>query len=195
MSENHTKTVAVLLSGGEGRRVASADKGLLDYQGKQLVAWTIDTLVKQVDQLIISCNRNLEAYQQYQYPIVVDNFSGQGPIAGILAASQQIYLNTEDYLLVCPCDTPHLPANLVTRLQSGLRENNVSVAVVHDGHRQHNLHCLIKADSMAFLSDFFADGGRAIKHWLAQQPHCMVDFSDQTDCFKNFNTLLAFKDT
>lgn len=192
MSETHAKTVAVILSGGEGSRVDYADKGLLGYQGKQLIAWVMDALESQVDELIISCNRNPDAYRQYQHPIVLDDETQQGPIAGILAASNQLNLNTQDYLLVCPCDTPLLPSSLVTRLKAGLLENDTNIAVAYDGKRQHNLHCLIKAESLNSLSEFFSNGGRAIKHWLKQQPHCLVDFSDQADCFKNFNTLTAF---
>lgn len=193
MSDHQAKTVAIILSGGEGQRVDCADKGLLEYQGKQLIAWTIDALQNQVDELIISCNRNLEAYRKLQHPIVQDDIIGQGPIAGILAVCKQLNLSKQDYVLICPCDTALLPTNLVAQLKSGALANNTNIAVVHDGERQHNLHCLIKVVALASLSTFFVDGGRAIKHWFKQQSHCLVDFSDQADCFKNFNTLLEFQ--
>ena len=53
---------AVILAGGRGQRMGGVDKGLVSWQKKPLIEYAIAAIEPQVDQLILSCNRNIEAY-------------------------------------------------------------------------------------------------------------------------------------
>jgi intracellular sulfur oxidation DsrE/DsrF family protein len=56
------RVAAVVLAGGEGRRMGGADKGLLAYQGYPLIEWVLTAVTPQVDEVVISANRNLDRY-------------------------------------------------------------------------------------------------------------------------------------
>ena len=59
--------------------------------------------------------------------------------------------------------------------------------MVNDGERTQNLHCLIRYDALTSLVKFFDNGGRAMHRWHKKIGLSEVDFSDQADCFSNFN--------
>jgi molybdenum cofactor guanylyltransferase len=109
----------LILAGGEGRRMAGRDKGLICLAQKPLVEYAIDCIAPLVDDLTISCNRNRELYQGYQLDCIVDNkrdetseFS-QGPMAGLAAGLQHA---KHDWLLVMPCDTPLMTTQIMAQL-------------------------------------------------------------------------------
>ena len=182
--------MAIVLSGGEGRRVGGMDKGLINLQGQALVERVIERLAPQVDDIVLSVNRNHQEYAKFGYRLIADeaNENGrQGPLAGVISALQQ-YGESADYFLICTCDSPHLPEGYVARLKQQLIHSNSLAAVVFDGTAVQNLHCLISAQASASLIDFFTNGGRAMHRWLAQNKVVQVDFSAKADAFANYNT-------
>ena len=187
-----THIIALVLAGGAGSRLGGVDKGLQHYKGRPLIEYTLNALSAQVDTLILSVNRNFEFYQAYDLPLVNDLESEpcyQGPLAGVVAAWHQIHKSACDYLLLAPCDTPLLPSQYVAKLREHLTDPKTTVAVVHDGVRAQNLHCLIRVEALPSLTTFYQSGGRALHRWFAQQNVVMVDFADQAVCFSNMNTL------
>jgi molybdopterin-guanine dinucleotide biosynthesis protein A len=109
----------LILAGGEGRRMAGRDKGLICLAQKPLVEYAINCIAPLVDDLTISCNRNRELYQDYQLDCIVDNKrdkkseNSQGPMAGLAAGLQHA---KHDWLLVIPCDTPLMTTQIMAQL-------------------------------------------------------------------------------
>jgi molybdopterin-guanine dinucleotide biosynthesis protein A len=180
----------LILAGGAGSRVGGRDKGLLPWLGKSLVAHVAERLAPQTGHLYISCNRNLDDYQDLGFPTIEDQRSGfQGPLAGIEAARE--FVKT-DYLAVVACDTPSLPTDLVTRLLTPLSAGGDPAPLIsfaHDGQRAQYLFSVLDVRCLENLTDFLEQGQRAVKHWYKQNPHTVVDFSDQRDAFRNYNKL------
>ena len=207
MKPTNIKTLGVVLAGGAGSRLGGLDKGLQVFQGITLVEHVIHALGAQADGLLVCANRNIETYREFGYPVIEDQkkskhqaslfqgsfFQGsmfqefQGPMAGINAAINFIlnneHLSTVEQLLIAPCDAPKLPCDYAKRLSKA----KSSIAFVHDGQRQQNLHCLITRSQWASLQSFYNEGGRAIHRWFEQVNALMVDFSDKRDCFVNIN--------
>ena len=175
-----------ILAGGRGRRMGGEDKGLIPFRGRPLVAHLIERLAPQVDELLISANRNLDAYQALGLPVVSDDLEGfQGPLAGILAVLRRVQ---RPWLVVVPCDTPLVPSDLVTRLLEAARRQDRPAAVVHDGRRLQPLHLLLATDLADDLSTWLDDGGRRLESWLERHQPAVADFSDQPEAFANLNT-------
>ena len=165
---------AVILAGGQGRRMGGADKGLIDYQGRPLIEWVLDTLAPQVGEIVISANRNLERYVTYGRRVLPDTLPDYpGPLAGVLAALQAV---TADWLLVVPCDTPHLPADLALRLLGAAQLEGVPLAVAEDDARVHHSCFLVHAHQRAHLAEFLARGDRAVRRWQAELSATRVRF-------------------
>lgn len=178
-----TSLAAVILAGGAGRRMGGADKGLVDYQGRPLVEWVLDAVAPQVDELVISANRNLERYARYGrrvLPDVLPDFPG--PLAGVLAALDAVHT---DWLLVTPCDTPHLPNDLALRLLGAAQLESVPLAVAEDAARVHHGCFVVRTDQRDNLAAFLARGERAVRHWQAGLSSTRVRFD--AAAFVNLN--------
>jgi molybdenum cofactor guanylyltransferase len=176
----------VILAGGRGRRMGGADKGLVDFNGRPLVAQVIDAIFPQVRTLLISANRNLVRYQQFGYPVVADSIQDfQGPLAGILSALKMVQT---PYIVTLPCDGPRLAGDLVERLATALQRENGEVAVAHDGERLQSAYALIPVNLRSNIEDYLASGERKLGLWLASHPMIEVDFSDNPSTFANINT-------
>lgn len=173
----------MILAGGEGRRVGGADKGLLDYQGKPLVAHVIERLAPQVDTLLISANRNLEDYLDFGYPVVTDVSAERlGPLAGIAAG---LAACKTPWLLACPCDCPHLPADLVTQLMAGRGAAPLAMAVTPEGMQPTFMLC--RRELLPLLEAYLAAGERKVAAWCRNQQAVQVMFAD-AGAFRNLNT-------
>ena len=179
---------AIILSGGRGSRLGGIDKGLQLLDDKQLIEHVINAIQPYVDTVVISINRNQHEYEKLNYLTVRDEATGSfnGPLAGILSTSTVLKNKSFKYYLVSTCDCPLLPNNYTEKLLSEIGTANV--AVVNDGKRRQNLHCLIKTSAISSLQQFYNEGGRAMHHWLRKINAVDVDFSAQAKCFKNINT-------
>lgn len=176
------KITALVLCGGQGSRMLGQDKGRVLYQGKPLVEWVLERITPQVDSVVISANRNLEAYQAYGWPVLEDiEPDFPGPLAGIETALQQI---DAEWLMVVPCDTPFLPGDLVARLFDAAQSNGAAYAA--DVERDHPVIHLVCSDSLPVLQAYRAQGGASVKGWLAAVKAVRAEFADAAD-FKNFN--------
>jgi len=164
--------------------MGGVDKGLQLLRGRPMVAWVLERLAPQVDELIINANQNLDAYRGLGHAVVSDDISGfAGPLAGLHAG-----LKAAKHPLVAtaPCDSPFLPLDLVSRLLSSLKENQLAVAKT--GEQAHPVFCLLRRDLHQDLDAFLRGGGRKIDAWYAKLRHVEVAFDDEADAFRNINT-------
>jgi len=195
MSTLQRSIAGIILAGGQGSRVAGADKGLILYQGQRLIDHAVNKLTTQTHLLIISANRHLKHYEQLGYAVIhdLDVTSYQGPMAGVSASLRYLTDKSNcDSALITSCDTPNIPAFLGKRLAQALFESTASVAVAHDGRRRQNLHCLIKREAWLSLIQHYENGERAMHRWQRKMGDIEVDFSDCDKAFENLNTLEQF---
>lgn len=177
---------AVILAAGAGRRMGGEDKGLLLLNGRPLIAHVLDRLAPQCGTVLLNINRNREAYAGFGYPVIEDTLpGGLGPLAGLLSAMEQ---SDSEYVLSVPCDTPHLPEDLVMRLLTSLQQNSADVCTVDDGERLHPVIMLAKRSLRGELRSYLETGGRKVHDWFYRNRHCTADFSEQPNAFININT-------
>lgn len=182
---NTEPVAAIVLAGGRGRRMDERDKGLVDLAGRPLAAWVIERLRPQVDEIVVSANRHLDAYAAFDCPVVPDTLPGQpGPLAGILAAGGH---TGADWLLVTPCDTPFLPADLVARLLAVAQAQEVPLVRAADGERIHYAVMLMHRHLLADMAAALADGERRVQAWQARHAHAEARF-EAPDAFLNINS-------
>lgn len=180
---------AVILAGGQGRRMGGRDKGLVALNGRPLIEWVIHALSHQsvpVNHLLISANRHLPDYARFGYPVLRDvrpDYSG--PLAGIHAA---MLASPADILLVVPCDVPALPADLLERLLHALDESGAQAAVAQSSNGQiHPTLCMLRREAMASITDRLQRQQLKLGDWLESLSPVFVEFADAT--FPNLNTM------
>lgn len=177
---------ALILAGGKGRRMGGVDKGLVDYGGLPLVQHVADALAPQASRLLLSANRSHDAYRALGFTPLADRRADfAGPLAGIETALQAC---TTPYLLICPCDTPHIPADFGPRLWFALQQQGADLAYGWDGERDHYLHMLLTVATSADLGDYLDSGQRSVHRWLAGKVTAKAGFSPRE--LENLNTPL-----
>lgn len=196
MTKNHQQAItAVILSGGLGRRMEGQDKGLIEYRDRAMIEHVLERIAPQVNGMIISANRNFEAYTASGLPVVADERTDYaGPLAGIEAALQH---TKTPLALIVPCDAPRLPLDLAERLLKTMEEHQADIAIPDDGEREQPLFCLMKTSLLASISQALDAGQARVLDWLAVQNLSWADFSDQPDAFVNINdwdTLESLRD-
>ena len=186
MSISTRDITAVVLAGGQGRRMGGQDKGLIEFNGRALVAILLDQLKQQISSILINANRNLERYQAMGYPVVSDQLDDyQGPLAGFACAMTAV---DTDFILTLPCDGPSLAADYVARFITSQERTGAPICVADDGERLQPVHALIKVDLLSSLNAFLDSGDRKIDRWYAMHDFAQTDFSDCADMFRNINT-------
>jgi molybdopterin-guanine dinucleotide biosynthesis protein A len=176
----------VVLAGGQGSRMGGVDKGLQLFRGKALVAYAIERLAPQVDELLINANRNADAYANFGHRVIADEIEG---FAGPLAGFERALAHARGALVATvPCDSPFLPDDLVSRLGAALRAQAADLAVAKTGHRSHPVFTLMRREVHGSLRDFLARGERKIDRWYAGLRVAEVEF-DGEEAFANINTL------
>lgn len=184
MSQIHPIS-AILLAGGAGRRMGGEDKGLLKLKDKPLVEWVLARIAPQVDEILISANRNLDAYSAFGYPVLPDKTEGYaGPLAGI---ARGLLDAKHELILSVPCDTPFLPDDLVARLLSALQAGDYDCAVPYLGDAGQHAICLMRRQVGASLAQYLALGGSKVQDWQARLKCAHVNFTDVAPFFVNLN--------
>ena len=166
---------AVVLCGGEGRRMGGADKPLLPFGNRPLVQHVLDGLDGSVSQVLLVANRSLDAYRQlaqHRLPygpcdVICDAKPGLGPLAGIAAAAHQLQT---PWAFVCAGDVPFVSGALVQRLAAHHSAYANAPRVAHDGERRQPLFALIPRTVMLTATDALQHSeSRSVAGWLAAQ--------------------------
>lgn len=173
----------LLLAGGRGQRMGGADKGLLEWRGKPLIAWLHEQVRALSDDLIISCNRNQQRYADFADQLVSDSQDDfPGPLAGILAGLRSA---RHAHLLVLPCDAPLIDRALLCNL---LREAGERPVVVRQGEQWQPLFSLWPRTLLDELQHAWATGQRSPLSFLRAAQARTLDCPQDDPRLANLNT-------
>jgi molybdopterin-guanine dinucleotide biosynthesis protein A len=186
-----SQITGLILAGGQGSRLGGVDKGLQNFAGQPLALHALQRLAPQVGRMMISANRNLDAYGRMGVQVWPDAPSGagyEGPLAGFLAGLQHC---ETPYLVTAPCDCPRFPTDLVPLLSQALMDADADIAIAAT-RRGDELYfepafCLIKRELQTSLLRFMQTGQRKIERWTAEHRRAEAVFDDDT-AFFNINT-------
>jgi molybdopterin-guanine dinucleotide biosynthesis protein A len=180
------RVTGLILAGGQGRRMGGVDKGLQVLRGKPMVAWVLERLAPQVDELIVNANQNGAEYARFGHRVVPDRIGGfAGPLAGLQAGLEAA---AHPLVVTVPCDSPFLPLDLVARLRDAMDRTGAALAVAKTGAQPHPVFSLVRKSALSGLTAFLERGGRKIDAWYAALDVVEVPFDDQPDAFSNINT-------
>lgn len=182
----------VILAGGLARRMNKQDKGLVAFKDNAMITYAIQAIAPVVDELFINANRNIEQYQQFNYPVisdVSDDFAG--PLAGVYAT---LRVCQRDVLLVTPCDSPFMTSTALQLLLDERQRCAADIAVAFDGERIHPVFMAVNSTLKHSLQDYLAQGEHKIDRWFDRHNWIKVDFSANSELFSNINTMQQLAD-
>lgn len=174
---------AVILAGGQARRMGGGDKPLLMLRGQPILSHVIARITPQVEALAISANGDPARFATYELPVLPDTIAGfPGPLAGILAGMDWAAGLGIDRLLSVPGDTPFLPRDLVQRMADAAFPMAAS-----DG-RAHPVVAIWPVVLRDKLRAALIAGERRVGRFAADCGAKVVDFPAAPDPFFNINT-------
>ncbi|MBN2317883.1 MAG: molybdenum cofactor guanylyltransferase [Acidobacteria bacterium] len=89
-----------------------SNKALLNVDGRPLIQILSDRMRGLTDRIVISAN-DPDSYKFLNIPVVLDRFSGHGPLAGLHAA--MLGQKSTLYVLLA-CDLPNLPISFLQKM-------------------------------------------------------------------------------
>jgi molybdopterin-guanine dinucleotide biosynthesis protein A len=173
---------AVVLAGGAARRIGGGDKPLLTIGSQTMLARILGMLGPLP--VAISANGDPARFASFGCPVLSDGaFTGQGPLAGVLAALDWAADRGALALLSVPGDTPFLPPELAERLAP-------APACAASGGRPHPLIALWPVVCRTSLRAWLTgSGSRAVMAFARSIGARAVEFpSRPSDPFLNVNS-------
>lgn len=153
---------AIILAGGEGRRMGCVNKAHLTLDGERFVDRQLRLAAEWADERIVVVNRS-ERAAELNVPadvrVVTDRYEGEGPLAGLHAGLEA---SESPFGWVIGCDQPLIDAKaarlLLTRLQAG--PNQAALPII-DGRLQ-PLHAIYRKETGDVAARLLASGIRRL---------------------------------
>lgn len=174
MMDINPKTTGIILAGGLGKRFGGINKALIQLFDKPLIELVIDALRPQVDEILISANRNIVELSSFGYPVIEDNLKNSGPLGGIGSLINHV---TTDLVIVTTCDTIHMPKDFVTELETSRKKNNADIAIAKTGMGIQRLNFSTTKETLAGVRDFLTSGNLTVAQWQNEINACEVHFN------------------
>lgn len=185
MSDLNEGITGVVMAGGKSSRMGS-DKGLVEFGGKPLVQYAIDSLKSVCDNVLISTHNPV--YSQFGLPLIADEIPDCGPIGGIYSA---LKASTTDQILVLACDMPFVTSETLLKLIA--QNKGFECIVPRVGGKLEPLCSIYFKSLIGVVERNIKNGKFALNQLIMKANYCLIDFDEKVPDFKNFNTLDDFK--
>ena len=161
----------VVLAGGQSRRLGT-DKALLQFDGRTLLARTVETLSPLCREVIVVTD-SPQAHAHPAARLVGDLLPGMGPLGGVYSG---LVAAATHYSLVVGCDMPFLNRGVVTYL--GSLAPGYDVIIPRHQNLLEPLHSIYGKPCLPFIKDLL-DAGRL--RVFAFLPHVRVRYVEESE--------------
>ena len=179
---------AVILAGGQARRMGGGDKCRLEVAGTSLIERVIERAEPQFGALVLNANGDSTRFADLNLEVVHDTIDDfPGPLAGVLAGMDWAAEQGHEWVVSLAADTPFFPADLASRLAQS--DSPVTLAATPDpirGRLPQPTFGRWRVDLRDDLRAALLDGVRKIRQWTQAQGETLVVFEE--DDFFNINT-------
>jgi molybdopterin-guanine dinucleotide biosynthesis protein A len=178
----------VILAGGRNSRMGGTDKAFLTVNGQTLFQKSLHFLRWCFPQVVVVSNQP-EKYARFDVEVTLDEFRGQGPLAGIHAGLGRVRL---PYAFVVACDMPFLRVEPIAFLVQRLVAQE-AVIPCWDGDIE-PLHAIYSTALRERMGGALRAGVRGIREFI---PQVEVDYVPEAalreingadESFRNVNT-------
>ncbi len=186
------KPAGVILAGGRSSRMGVTRKALLELNGQPLIGHVIDRLADHLDPLLLSCESETSDFDSYGLTIVPDLLPDyRGPLTGLYSALQYLCIEGQNNgLVLCPCDAPFLPDNLVqVLLDADQSDHKPVIAISYQGVLQPTFSLWQNHHLPVIRQAVVEEGRGGLKNLLTSLPHKVVEWTtEEPSPFFNVNT-------
>lgn len=179
-----------ILAGGENLRMGGRKKVFLEYGGECfyrhiLYAFQGQGLLK----VYLSVDESAP-YEKTGLPLIVDTFSGAGPLGGICTG---LSVCPEEALLVAACDMPGISGRDVRCLLDAFSQHSGIIVTAQAGERLQPLFGIYPRAVLPVLEKALGMGDYRMMHVLERAGYYAVRLPEGSKAAENINTPEAYR--
>ena len=187
---NKSKTIIVILAGGQSRRFGGGYKTLYTFNKMSILDRIIQNFKKLEMEIVLNVNSNEEQFLKTGFHLIKDELENfQGPLAGIYSSMKWVLENRKniEWIFTSPSDTPFLNKNLVNKFLSTDYNNKTKIVIAKSSNKTHPVIGFWHISLIKSLEEFLAKENRKIMHWVEGQNYEILNFENKNNFF-NINT-------
>ena len=187
---NKSKTILVILAGGQSRRFGGGYKTLYKFNKISILDRIIQNFMKLEIEIVLNVNSNEDQFLKTGLHLIKDELENfQGPLAGIYSSMKWVLENRKniEWIFTSPSDTPFLNKNLVNKFLSTNYNNKTNIIIAQTSNKTHPVIGFWHISLIKSLEEFLAKDNRKIMHWVEGQNYEILNFENKNNFF-NINT-------
>ena len=187
---NKSKTILVILAGGQSRRFGGGYKTLNKFNKISILDRIIQNFSKLEMEIVLNVNSNEDQFLKTGLHLIKDELENfQGPLAGIYSSMKWVLENRKniEWIFTSPSDTPFLNKNLVNKFLSTNYNNKTNIVIAKSSNKTHPVIGFWHISLIKSLEEFLAKDNRKIMHWVEGQNYEILNFENKNNFF-NINT-------
>ena len=187
---NKSKTIIVILAGGQSRRFGGGYKTLYTFNKISILDRIIQNFKKLEVEIVLNANSNEDQFLKTGLHLIKDELENfQGPLAGICSSMKWVLENRKniEWIFTSPSDTPFLNKNLVNKFLSTDYNNKTKIVIAKSSNKTHPVIGFWHISLIKSLEEFLAKENRKIMHWVEEQNYEVLNFENKNNFF-NINT-------
>ena len=187
---NKSKTILVILAGGQSRRFGGGYKTLNKFNKISILDRIIQNFSKLEMEIVLNVNSNEDQFLKTGLHLIKDELENfQGPLAGIYSSMKWVleYRKNIEWIFTSPSDTPFLNKSLVNKFLSTNYNNKTNIVIAKSSNKTHPVIGFWHISLIKSLEEFLAKDNRKIMHWVEGQNYEILNFENKNNFF-NINT-------
>ena len=187
---NKSKTILVILAGGQSRRLGGGYKTLNKFNKISILDRIIQNFSKLEMEIVLNVNSNEDQFLKTGLHLIKDELENfQGPLAGIYSSMKWVLEKRKniEWIFTSPSDTPFLNKSLVNKFLSTNYNNKTNIVIAKSSNKTHPVIGFWHISLIKSLEEFLAKDNRKIMHWVEGQNYEILNFENKNNFF-NINT-------
>ena len=187
---NKSKTIIVILAGGQSRRFGGGYKTLYTFNKMSILDRIIQNFKKLEVEIVLNVNSNEDQFLKTGLHLIKDELENfQGPLAGIYSSMKWVLENRKniEWIFTSPSDTPFLNKSLVNKFLITNYNDKTNIVIAKSSNKTHPVIGFWHISLIKSLEEFLAKENRKIMHWVEGQNYEILNFENK-NFFFNINT-------
>ena len=187
---NKSKTIIVILAGGQSRPFGGGYKTLNKFNNISILDRIIQNFKKLKMEIVLNVNSNEDQFLKTGLHLIKDELENfQGPLAGIYSSMKWVLENRKniEWIFTSPSDTPFLNKSLVNKFLRTNYKNETNIVIAKSSNKIHPVIGLWHISLIKSLEEFLVNDNRKIMHWVEGQNYEILNFENKNNFF-NINT-------
>ena len=187
---NKSKTLIVILAGGQSRRFGGGYKTLYKFNNISLLDRILNNFKELEIEIVLNINSNENEFSKTGLSLIKDEIKNfQGPLSGIHSTMKWSLKNKKDveWIFTAPSDTPFLYADLINNFLNTKYKQSTKIILAQSSYKIHPVIGLWHISLLKSLEEFLQKKSRKIMNWVNDQNYELINFENK-NYFFNINS-------